>query len=201
MPRMGETGEKMPIQNLSVYHWATPLPKLFAISIERERRCWLFLNIAFQVQTHFMPIFAVLLSTSWTYDACEEYVSNHHIWQNFGFWDFKLISHFYIAISKCLGRAWKLLLCFFNSNPILWWQDKILTDTIVLNVSHQTHNLGDWWLQAWCYESGRLHLLHSLCGTWERELAQLLTWSQVTAVPLRDCTVHAKLFIASFLHL
>lgn len=84
MPRMGWGGKK-PIQNLSVFHWATPLPKLFAISIERERRCWLFLNIAFQVQIHFMPIFAVLLSTSWTYDTCEEYVSNHHIWQNFGF--------------------------------------------------------------------------------------------------------------------
>lgn len=52
-----------------------------------------------------------------------------------------------------------------------------------------------------CYEAGRLHLLHSLCGTWENELAQLLTCRQVTAVPLRDCAVHAKLFIASFLNL
>lgn len=94
-----KTNNKKEIQNLSVFQQATLLPKWFAISFESRGRCWLFLNVAFQVQIHFMPMFAVRLSTSWTYGTWEEYVSNHHIWQNFDFWDFKLIPHLYLAVS------------------------------------------------------------------------------------------------------
>lgn len=37
-------------------------------------------------------------------------------------------SLFFKAVSKSLGIALKLLLCSVNSNPILWRQDKFLTD-------------------------------------------------------------------------
>lgn len=125
MPRIGgkETNQKKPTNktnpkpfNFSLGH--SPAQKICNFFWKGKEMLVIFKHCLSSSDT-FLPMFAVLLSTSWTCDTSEEYVSSHHIWQNFGFWDFKLIPRFYIAVSVCLGSAWKLLLCSVNSNPIL----------------------------------------------------------------------------------